>query len=290
LVESCDNFGTMGARPSNQALLDSLAVEFSDTGWNIKALIRRIVLSRTYAMSSTFDAKCFQIDPDNTLLWRANKRRLEAECLRDAMLFASAQLNLAAPIASIIAENADGPIGGPRRQGGAAFFGGMRIPGTDEDAIVKAGGMHRSVYLPIARDVTPDALSVFDFVDSTVVNGTRDATNVPVQALYLLNSAFVAEQSARLADRVLQAYPAGPNGGLMALLEQRMRYAYWLVFNRAPDAAEKQAAQSFFSKFPRASVKGETATSSQFDLSSINAAWTSFCRSLFSAAEFRYLN
>jgi hypothetical protein len=163
----------------------------------------------------------------------------------------------------------------------------MRVPGTDEESITKAGGVHRSVYLPIERDVTPDALSVFDFVDSTVVNGTRDATNVPVQALYLLNSDFVAEQSAKLANRVLQAYPAGPNGGLMANLEQRMRYAYWLVFNRAPDAVEKQAAQSFFSRFGGAPMKQD---GTAHETSTLDVAWTNFCRSLFSAAEFRYLN
>lgn len=296
LVESTDNFGTTGKKPANQALLDTLAVRFMDEGWNTKALIREIVLSRSYALSSTYDAKAFQADPENTLIWRANKRRLDAECLRDGMLFASGSLKLEAPVASAIAENGDGPIGGPRANfgggngGGRGPFGMARVPGTSEDTILTAGGQHRSVYLPIARDVVPDALSAFDFVDSTLVSGTRDATNVPVQALYLLNSNFVAEQSKQLADRVVKAYPVGPNGGAEANLDQRVTYAYWLVFNRAPTAVEKQAAGNFFARFPANWAKGDKATSGLRDAEGIQAAWTSFARALFSSAEFRYLN
>ncbi len=294
LGESCDNFGSTGKMPSNQALLDTLAVHFMDSGWNVKRLIREIVLSHAYAMSSTFDSKAFQTDPENALVWRANKRRLDAECLRDAMLFASGQLRLTPLVGSVIAENGDGPIGGFRAGnfGGGSARGpyGMRPPGTGEEAIINAGGEYRSVYLPIARDVAPDALAVFDFVDSTLVTGTRDTTNVPVQALYLLNSNFVAEQSKKLAERVITAYPAGPNGSAMANLEPRVIYAYWLVFNRAPDAVEKKAAASFFAKFPSNWAKGDKSSAGVRDDDAIKAAWTSFCRAIFSAAEFRYLN
>ncbi len=289
LVESCDNFGTTGAKPANQALLDTLAVRFIESGWNVKALIREIVLSRTYGESSAYDAKAFQVDPENALVWRANKRRLEAECLRDAMLSASGDLYPGVRVGSLIADNGDGPIGGPRG-GGGAFFGGMQAPGTGEDDIQQSTGNYRSVYLPVARDVAPDSLTAFDFVDSTLVTGTRDATNVPVQALYLLNSEFVAEQSKLLAERVLKAYPAGPNAGASANLDQRATYAYWLVFNRQPDAVEKQAAAAFFMKFPSNYAKGDKSAPGLKTDDAIKAAWTSLCRSLFSAAEFRYLN
>ena len=260
-------------------------------GWNVKALIREIALSHAYALSSAHDAKSFQTDPENELVWRANKRRLDAECVRDAMLFASGDLYPGVRIGSLIADNGDGPIGGPRPRGnGGGFFGGLRPPGTDEDDIQQAAGNYRSVYLPIARDVAPDSLSAFDFVDSTLVNGTRDATNVPSQALYLLNSEFVAEQSRLLAERVLKAYPGGPNAGATANIEARTTYAYWLVFNRQPDAAENQAAANFFTKFPSTFAKGGQSVNGVKSGDAITAAWTSFCRSLFSAAEFRYLN
>jgi len=292
IVESCDNFGTTGRQPSNPALLDTLAVQFMDKGWNMKGLIREIVLSHTYALSSAYDAKSFQADPENELVWRANKRRLDAESLRDAMLFASGDLYKGVRVASYIADNGDGPIGGPRPAGNrtGGMFGSLRAPGTAEEDILEATGNYRSVYLPVARDVAPDSLAAFDFVDSTFVTGTRDTTNVPSQALYLLNSEFVAEQSKLLADRVLKAYLAGPNGGATANLDQRATYAYWLVFNRQPDAVEKQAAATFFMKFPSNYAKGDKSAAGVKGDDAIKAAWTSFCRSLFAAAEFRYLN
>jgi hypothetical protein len=281
LVESCDNFGTTGKKPSNQALLDTLAVRFVESGWNVKALIREIVLSHAYGLSSNYDEKNFRADPENALVWRANKRRLDAECLRDAMLFASGQLELTPPVGTAVAMHGNGPIGGPR------------FVGMNEESLINAGATSkvRSVYLPVARAVEPDALAVFDFADSSLVTGTREATNVPSQALFLLNSDFVADQARKLADRVTQAYPGGPNAGAAAHLEERVLYAYWIVFNRPPDAVEKQAAAGFFIKFPAQwSKDAKPAAAGPKDGDAAKAAWTSFCRALFAAAEFRYLS
>jgi hypothetical protein len=280
LVESCDNFGTTGKKPSNQALLDTLAVRFVESGWNVKALIREIVLSRAYGLSSNYDEKNFRADPENTLVWRANKRRLDAECLRDAMLFASGELELTPPVGSAIAMHGNGPIGGPR------------FLGMNEESLLNAGtnSKARSVYLPIARDVAPDALAVFDFADPSLVTGTREATNVPSQALFMLNSEFVAEQARKLAERITQAYPGGPNAGSAARLEERVLYAYWIVFNRPPDAVEKQAAAAFFMKFPNQWTKDSKAGAGLKEIEAIKAAWTSYCRALFAAAEFRFLS
>lgn len=280
IVESCDNFGTMGKLPSNQALLDYLALRFEASGWNVKALIRDIVLSRTYALSSNYDEHNFQADPENALTWRANKRRLDAECLRDAMLAVSGALDKAPPVGSVIAGQGDGIIGGPRNRG------------TSEEAILNAGDRTgvRSVYLPNPREISPDVLAVFDFVDSTLVTGTRETTNVPSQALYLLNDTFVGQQAQKMADRVLQAYPGGPNAGTAAHLEERVLYAYWIVFNRPPDAVEEQASVNFFTKFPSNWAKGDKSTPGLKDTADNKAAWTSFCRALFASAEFRYVN
>ena len=84
IVATPDNFGTSGPTPSNPALLDDLAVSFMDEGWSVKKLIRRIVLSRAYQLSSQFVARNHEVDPDNALVWRMAKRRLDAEALRDA--------------------------------------------------------------------------------------------------------------------------------------------------------------------------------------------------------------
>jgi hypothetical protein len=280
LVESCDNFGTTGMKPSNQLLLDTLAVKFVEGGWNVKALIREIVLSHAYALSSTYDEKNFRADPENTLVWRANKRRLDAECVRDAMLFAGGDLQYSPPIGSTIALQGDGPIGRPR------------LRGMSEETLLNSGAASnvRSVYLPMARDMTPDALAVFDFADSSLVTGSRESTNVPSQALYLLNSSFVAEQAKKLAKRITDAYPGGPNAAVAARFDERVLYAYWIVFNRPPDAAEKQSAMTFFTKFPNSWEKGDKRVAGLKDAQAVEAAWTSFCRALFAAGEFRYLN
>ena len=276
IVESVDNFGTMGQKPANPELLDFLATRLVENGWSLKKTIREIVLSHTYQLASTFDEKNFATDPENALNWRMSKRRLDAECIRDAMLSASGTLDLRAPIGSLIAESGGGPIG--------------RFRGISEESIVNAGGNFRSVYLPVPRDVLPDALDAFDFAENSLVAGKRETTNVPSQALYLLNSPTVTAQAQKLADRVLAAYPAGPNGGVAANLDQRVAHAYWLTLSRAPDAAERQAASAFLLKFPANSVKGESSTPALRDAADVKAAWTSFCRALFASAEFRYLN
>jgi hypothetical protein len=264
LVTTPDNFGTTGSKPSNQALLDTLAVNFREGGWSVKKLVREIVLSRAYQLSSTFDETNFAADPENALVWRMSKRRLDAESIRDAILAASGQLDLRPPLGSPVAERGNGPIGQFKQFPGA---------GVAEDVLVESGArMHtRSVYLPIARDMLPDALAVFDFAEPGFVKGNRETTNVPSQALFLLNSPFIATAAQKLGERLLAAYPGANN------LEQRVQLAYWLVFARAPDDTERQAALSFFAKFPGAP-------------SAPTAAWTSFSRVLLASADFRFLN
>ena len=276
LVESTDNFGTTGQKPANPALLDDLALRLRDGGWSVKNLIREIVLSRTYQLGSGFDEKAFAADPENTLNWRMSPRRLDAECIRDAILATSQQLQLQPPVGSPIALAGEGPASRPR--------------GGNVEALVNAASNVRSVYLPIVRDLLPDALAAFDFPEPSLVTGARETTNVPSQALYLLNSPFVAVQAQRLGERLVGSYPAGPNGGASANLDERIAYAYWLVFGRPPDAVERKAAMNFFSKFPAAWSKGDNSTLGLRNAEAATAAWTSFCRSLFASAEFRYLN
>jgi hypothetical protein len=272
LVTSPDNFGTTGQLPSNQGLLDTLAVKFRDGGWSVKKLVREIVLSRAYQLSSTFDENNFAADPENALVWRMSKRRLDAESIRDAILAASGQLDLRPPIGSPIAEHGNGPIGQFKQFPGA---------GVPEDALMEAGARAtvRSIYLPIARELLPDALAVFDFAEPGFVNGSRETTNVPSQALYMLNSPFIAAAAQKLGERVMATYPG---------LDQRVQFAYWLVFSRGPSEAERQAASSFFAKFPGPAA-GDVRTISTVSKDTEIAAWTSFSRVLFASAEFRYV-
>ena len=192
LVESVDNFGTTGQTPSHPELLDHLATAFVNDGWSIKSLVRQIVLSDVYALASDIDPGKEAVDPDNRLLWRANMRPLEAECLRDAMLAAAGELDTARPDGSLISQNGDSLIGA-----------GNRLVGLAEDRIVSADGSFRSVYLPQPRQVLPDVLNLFDVADNSVVSGVRETTLVPSQALYWLNSPRVDELAMATARRVV---------------------------------------------------------------------------------------
>ena len=256
LVESVNNFGTSGATPTNAALLDYLARRFEDEGWSTKKLVREIVLSRAYQLSSAYDDKSFTVDPENTLVWRHSPRRLDAEAIRDGMLAVSGALQLEPPVGSAVALAGDGSLGG--RQ-----LPSMRQPFSDE-LFIEAPGNFRSVYLPVVRNALPDALAAFDFAEPNTVGGNRDATNVPGQALYLLNSEFVTAQSQHFADRLLALPPP-----------VRIPQAFELAFSRPPTASEEAAAHALFQGYPTSDER---------------AAWTSFCRALFGCAEFRILD
>lgn len=244
LVTTMENFGKNGEQPTHPELLDHLSLLFVDGGWSVKALIREVVLSRTYRQASTYDEAAFQKDPENRWLWRANPRRLEAEAIRDAMLFVSGNLESKRPDGSLVARLGDRPI---------SIIGFNKQVPSDLD-----GSYHRSVYLPVLRDRLPDVLDLFDFAEPSLVTGARDTTNVPLQALYLMNSSFVVEQAEGLADRV---------GETKADLDEQIRHAFLHCFSREPEAEELAIAKAY--------------------LSAGDHRWSSFCQSLISTAEFR---
>lgn len=254
LVLSVDNFGTTGSPPSHVELLDSLAVGFVDDGRSLKRLVRSIVLSRSYRQTSTFDSKFFQQDPENQLLWRMPKRRLEAEALRDAMLSVSGELDLERPggshVATIIG---DRPI---------SLIGlNPKLP-TDLDGVT-----YRSVYLPVIRDRLPDVLELFDFAEPSMVMGERETTNVPVQALYLMNSPFVQDRARAFALRI--ETETGND-------RDAVNIAFQLCFGRKPDADEWKRSLDFIRSSE--SEKNRKIT------------MLSFCQALLSTAEFRNID
>ena len=255
IVSTVDNFGTMGQPPSNPALLDHLALRLQSGGWSMKSLIKEIVMSHAYQLGASHDAKNFEADPENTLVWRMAPRRLDAECIRDAMLAVGGGLNVEAPVGSAVAQYGDGTIGG-------YAIKSLRAPLTDEPFLTASGDM-RSVYLPVPRNAVPDALTVFDFAEPSAVNGSREVTTVPSQALYLLNNDFVAKQAKRFADK-LRPLPE----------MERTTAAFKLAFARAPTANETKAAQRFFADYSRLE----------------SDVLTSFCRALIGSAEFRSID
>jgi hypothetical protein len=190
LVSTVDNFGVMGDTPSHPELLDYLAARFIREGWSVKQLVRELTLTRAYQLGTDAPALHRETDPANRLVWRHSPRRLNAEEMRDGMLAAAGRLDLTPP----------GPS--PARE---LKMVEMRDNGPEARKITEAAdhALFRSVYLPLLRGVTPQALEAFDPVSQTLVTGTRDSTTVPTQALFLLNSTFVRQQSLACAERLL---------------------------------------------------------------------------------------
>ncbi len=253
LVETVDNFGTQGLPPSHPELLDWLAYRFVHVHhYSIKAMIRELVLSRTYRQSSDYQAENYAADPANQWYWRMSRRRLEAEPLRDAMLFAAGHLNLDRPHGSPVLEIGEGEVG--------------RNLNTKP---LQKPFPYRSVYLPIIRGIIPEFLKIFDLPEPSNPQGQRDTTNVPAQALFLLNNPFVLAQAEGLAERVVEQ---APNDA------ERLELMYRITLSRNPTAAENsrslRALQSFKERMTDNKEK---------------QAWTLFAQSLFASAEFRYV-
>ncbi len=208
IVRTPDDFGVYGERPSHPELLDHLANRFVEDDWSIKHLIRSIVLSRTYQLSSDASEKVLKADGENLLVARHNRRRLDAESLRDSMLAVSGRLNL---------EPADGSIIRHR------------------DILVNLAGNlhqssnHRSVYLCYLRSSLPPELAAFDVPDFTTVTGQRDVSTIPGQALHLFNNLFVIEQAEHFAQSMMEDSTNDSD---------RVRLAFRRALNREPNQNE----------------------------------------------------
>jgi hypothetical protein len=272
LVRSVDNFGVTGDAPSHPELLDHLAIRFMKEGWSVKKLVRAIVLSRTYQLSSQGTpaqlAAHLKFDPANRLLWRHSPRRLDAEEIRDAMLAAAGRLDRNRPHGSV-----------------AKDFKVIELPDNGPQAKRLAAeslaSTHRSIYLPLLRGLPPRSLEVFDFAEQGMVTGSRDTTTVATQALYLLNDPFVRQQAAALAERVLRRNDGGDAERATA---ERITYAYRLAVGRGATASEIERATSFLAAYEAAA-----GTESPRSLPLHTAAWASFCQAILASAEFRYV-
>ncbi|GEP44349.1 PSD1 and planctomycete cytochrome C domain-containing protein [Brevifollis gellanilyticus] len=219
IVTTVDNFGVNGDKPSHPELLDHLAQRFIAHGWSVKKLVRSVVLSHSYRLGSDEPEANREADPANRLVWRHSPRRLSAEEMRDAMLASSSQL-VTRPEVSAASK---------------LRMVEMRDNGPEAAGIHTAAnqGRERSVYLPLLRGVTPKSLEAFDPVEQGLVTGQRASTTVPTQALYLMNSTFVRQQSLALAEKLLKL-PA----------EDRIRQAWLLTLGREPrDNEERRAAR-----------------------------------------------
>ncbi len=218
LVRTVDNFGRTGDEPTHPELLDYLAAELIDSDWSIKSLIRTIVLSRTFGLSSEFNAANDEIDPENLYLWRGNRRRLEPEALRDAMLFAAGTLDFS---------QVDSTVNYLGDQ--ATAVGANKIRRRTDFPC-------RSLYLPMIRNDLPEIFEAFDFANPHTTTGARPNTIVPKQGLFLLNDDMVMTAARATAQRVLDE--SSKSG-----IDERIARLFGLLFHREPDA--KAALQEY---------------------------------------------
>jgi len=261
IVETVDNFGVNAPEPTHPELLDHLAHRFvHEFKWSRKALIREIVMSRTYRLSSETNPEMANIDADNQFYWKHDRRRLEAEALRDAMLAVSGEMVLDRPEASIVTKIGEGEVGR-----------GIR------DELLDEPFPHRSVYLPIIRGLVPEFLKVFDFPEPSNPQGTRMTTNVPTQSLFLMNSDFVMAQSQALAKATKSKTDD----------VERIKEIYLRCFNRSPQADELTRAVEYLNRCR--SSDGSADGNGKDEAVKEAVAWATLCQAFLASAEFRFI-
>jgi hypothetical protein len=255
LVASPDDFGVQGQRPTHPELLDWLASEFVKQGWSLKKMHRLMVLSSAYRMASRSDAKTEEADPLNNLLHRMPIRRLEAEAIRDSMLAVSGRLD-------------------------RTMYGRGPLPYLTEFSVGRGrpsksgtldGDGRRSIYLNVRRNFLNPMFLAFDYPIPFTTIGRRSVSNVPAQALTMLNNPFVIQQAERWSKRVLDE--SGKS------TKERITSMYVTAFGRPPTDAETKDALTFLEE-----------QSEEYGKADDPRAWADLCHVLFNVKEFIFLN
>lgn len=210
LVGTPSNFGALGEKPTHPELLDDLAVRFMDNGWSLKWLQREMVLSATYRQSSRVTEKQRSVDPENRLLSRMNRRRLEVEAWRDTLLAVAGRLD-------------------------TSTIGGKSLdPQNAEER-------RRTVYSNISRLDLNRMLAMFDFPDPNAHSASRSQTTTPLQKLFVLNSPFAVKQAEFFAERLQKETESIPNSDARIRIDR----AYRLLFSRPATDDEIRLGVSF---------------------------------------------
>jgi Protein of unknown function (DUF1553)/Protein of unknown function (DUF1549)/Planctomycete cytochrome C len=258
LVATPSNFGLRGEPPTHPELLDYLAAEFVRKGWSIKALHRQILLSKTYCLASNPDVASSARDPANVWYWRFDRRRLDAEALRDSLLAVSGHLDLARP--------------------GAHPFPPLIAWGWTQHTPFKDvyPSNHRTVYLMTQRLQRHPFLALFDGPDTNTTTDVRESSTVPLQALFLMNNPFVHEQARGLAQRMLAA--GSDQVG-------RIAFGYETALGRPATAEELKVAANYLDHY-----RQELARTGVLPNEQEREAWASLARILLGSNEFAYID
>jgi len=254
IVPTTDDFGVLGQRPTNPELLDYLATQFLADGRSIKRMIRTIVLSRAYQVSSQAQPMALEADPKNELWHYRPPKRLEGEAIRDSILMLSGQINLTS-------------FGEPVPIHLTGFMDGRGRPAKGGPL---DGAGRRSIYLAVRRNFLSPFMLAFDTPSPFSSMGRRNVSNVPAQALILMNDPFVVEQAMKWAEKI-SAEPIPT--------ESRVDQMVRLAFARLPSEGEKKIAMDFLTESASTNEGGSIPV----------AAWADFAHSLINTKEFIFL-
>ncbi|MCA9213120.1 MAG: PSD1 domain-containing protein [Planctomycetales bacterium] len=257
IVATTDDFGHMGEEPTHPQLLDYLAAEFAEDDWSIKRLVRRIVLSKTFRQSSRPFDQSKELDPDNNLLHYYPPHRLSAEAVRDTILAVSGRLD----------SQLFGPSIHPFRKNEIDYRKLWSGP-LDGDG-------RRSVYTQVTRMEGPQFLELFDFPNPMATRGRRDRTNVPAQALALLNDPFVIDQARVWSERLLTEDHDS--------VADRVRSMFRKALGREPIEAELQRMLGLIRQLADSAPAGDPAIMQN------KSIWQDVAHSIFNMKEFIYI-
>jgi hypothetical protein len=256
LVSTPDDFGVRGQPPSHPRLLDFLALRLMDQQWSLKAMHRIIVTSETFKMSAdTRDARAVRIDLTNRLHAKHNRTRLDAESIRDALLFHAGDLDMALGHSPMNVKSQD-----PSPED------------MQQNLEVYEESRRRSVYLPIVRSNVYDFLTLFDFPNASTPVGNRGETTIPTQALWLMNSPFMVKHARAIAQS--RRHAGGDRDAILGL--------YLRLYSRQATEGEMASGQRFLNRI-RATLPHDNPSPEL-------AAWTMYCQVLLASNEFIYLN
>ncbi len=274
IVATPSDFGAMGESPSHPKLLDWLASEFTANAWSMKYMHRLIMNSNTYRQASLNRVEAARVDPQNRLLWRFPRQRLEAEVIRDASL----------AVAGLLDPRVGGPSVFPELPPGMESRGGWKLSKDPAER------NRRGIYIFVRRNTRYPMHEVFDMPDTHESCGRRNITTTAPQALTMLNSRLALEWAQAFAGRVLDS--AGPD------LNAQIDAAYRMAFSRRPDKTELAVAHSFFGRH-RAILAERVAAGEKLALPGANhgtiepaaaASLVDFCHMLMNSNEFVYRN
>jgi hypothetical protein len=266
IVATPGDFGRMGSRPTHPELLDYLAASFVENGWSMKKLHRLILLSNTYQQSSDNQEKAAGTDPDNKLLWRYNRRRIEAEAVRDSMLAVSGVLNPQMGGPGVFPPV---PAGTLSDLSATAAAGGWK---TEKDP---AQSDRRSIYIFVRRNLPYPMLQEFDTASTFDAIHQRKNTVTPSQSLDLLNNDLVLDLAKSFAARVLNE-----DSGLSP--EAQVDAAFRLAYGRPASQEEQKTAKAFLDR--------QTPILAARVAEPEKAAFVDLCQMLFASNEFLYIN